>query len=318
MNRPRKRKEITTIESTVDLAPSAKRRNLRLPLTRAVRAGDVSSIADWLAAADDDETTRLKLESDSDVDSFYEFDASEDDVDADSNDDDDDNYDDNDDGFDDNLPTRKMKATFARACFAGQRPIVDLLLTKAEWTSDDWNRGLMYACGGSQPAIVNFLISNGASNFNRGLFGACLFGQPAMAELMIAKGANDWNSGLHAAARQYPAIVELMIANGANDWNRALPTAVDGINFPTVALLLSKGADAASVLSWPRDSDFLFDLLTTTSIPRSLLAAVSGIDRSFARVDRVAAELRDRLADGPLVSDLYPVIAAYCGLVVNP
>ena len=159
------------------------------------------------------------------------------------------------------------------ACYAGNQPIVDLLLQKGAISSINTknNNGispLYVACYNGHRAVVALLLEKGAINSvntpnNNGstpLYITCQNGHQAVASLLLQKGAissvntknnNDFTPLLVACLNGYQAIVALLLENGGitsinTPCNGITPLyiACENGHQTVVALLLEKGAIA--------------------------------------------------------------------------
>lgn len=122
--------------------------------------------------------------------------------------------------------------------------LIELMIAKG---ANDWNGGLVSACGEGNIDLAKLMIEKGANDWNYGLWRSCRGGYMDIVELMIAKGANDWNVGLcDACEGGHIKIVELMIAKGANNWEEGLESlfsACDYIQLSLFELIVRCGRD---------------------------------------------------------------------------
>lgn len=87
------------------------------------------------------------------------------------------------------------------ACEGGYTEVIDLFVNSPNNGNNEWNQGLKGACQGNQRAIIELMISKGATDWNAGLIGACTGGNLGIVKFMILKGATDLNSGFNAACK---------------------------------------------------------------------------------------------------------------------
>ena len=110
------------------------------------------------------------------------------------------------------------------AAAAGNKELVLQCLDKGE--KPDW--GLWGAALGGHMAIVQLMLSKGATDYDSGLFGAAAGGHMDIVQLMLSKGATDYDGGLFGAAMSgHMDIVQLMLDKGATDLDSALEAAED-------------------------------------------------------------------------------------------
>jgi ankyrin repeat protein len=102
---------------------------------------------------------------------------------------------------------------FHTLCKFGNIDIIKLLISHG---ADDWNNGLIGACGGGHLELAELMISHGAYVWNFGLIEACKNGHLETANLMIASSADNWTFGLsYACSNGHLELVKLMTSYGA-------------------------------------------------------------------------------------------------------
>lgn len=136
---------------------------------------------------------------------------------------------------------------FLSACYGGSLEIVNLMISKWNDRSSyySWDIGVYCAAIGGHLHIIQFLISNTASqlkklthspDWNYILNGACEGGNINVIQFVISQGANDWFVGFTGACRggHMPA-VQLMISklqNNVNtDWKSIWKTGLNYASF---------------------------------------------------------------------------------------
>lgn len=95
---------------------------------------------------------------------------------------------------------------------------MDFVLLMIAGGANDWNSGLLVACGAGHIDVVTLMIKYGANNFDEGLVLACYTGRLEIAKLMLKMGATNVDEGLsNACFKGYRDVAELMFEHGAKD-----------------------------------------------------------------------------------------------------
>jgi ankyrin repeat protein len=232
----------------------------------------------------------------------------------------------------------KLDHGLHEACWSANLEIAELMISKGanfddgdddRWNYDGWNRGLQGACYSGSLEIAEIAISKGANDWNRGLRLAAE-GQVQTRRIKMTEG--------------HLPLIHLMISKGANDWTGAAKTAAEFRHPQTTALLLSKGADPTIVFDGTRnadgrpagrcllcqddgddanpdceicadkncDADFMFELLTTTSVRRSMVSNVIGVESVFVRLDGLVGRTNAALVTAAMPAVLRQIVVEYC------
>jgi hypothetical protein len=139
----------------------------------------------------------------------------------------------------------QLKRPFDEACVCGHAHVVEWFVRHQGLTP---KHGLRPAIIGRQPAIIDLLISLGASPVIAARH-ACEIGDDLMVSQTIALGA-DINTVLIFACRfGRGSIVDMAIEMGATDFTRAATDACRGGNYTMMDRMIALGANRNDVLS---------------------------------------------------------------------
>lgn len=204
---------------------------------------------------------------------------------------------------------------FLDACETGDLQLV----SNHEWMSHQcpysWNLGLGRACYGGQRAVVDFLISKGANHWDDGLLCACYGEHRELIELMLSKGANNLNNLNKclndACYRKNRKVIELMISKGANGWNSALYYACqhvyDDTHYDIIVLMLVKGAIVYQPLT--DNSIQLQKLVEDHGLPVRKLQSID--DNEYGRVKRKYKKIESALTCVTCITNLSCLVTRY-------